>query len=482
MKQSFSIFCCYKNAIAFLSLTLSLSDFATASTYQLYYDGIVGPTLLQMHSENSASIIPVDLGKKISNDIRNEVNLLWSEINRSSVNLLKAPDFDGECRSRITSGSISNSILCEFGFASDELSMQLLFKMSVEDHELSIEWDGKESFLVGAQLDITLNAPDTHGREILTNIIPKVDKTIEHFHIIAPSVWNIQARPSPLELLSTRQQISVTDAASINTKNIKYTDSFDKSSLEALILSDQLLSNKKQVAKEKDAQIWQFSRLGSTEPITTSLFIHSKLRYTSSFAGSAHAEAFIHPALISHPKASVVTLISHSPLALVREVLKHKNIEKIVVVTQPELLEFQLEHFPSLNDCSEMNGPGAKCMDSKCIFVADEGIYFDDEGETYVVNSIDLFEIESDAVFMDSALLSFDYMKEVFDIFREDKNAVLVVNSGSMPSPEAVIHEEIEDDDHRANFLRRVTRSMQLGGHEEGTVHVYDEVRLLQRL
>merc|ERR1712071_56836 len=66
-------------------------------------------------------------------------------------------------------------------------------------------------------------------------------------------------------------------------------------------------------------------------------------------------------------------------------------------------------------------------------------------------------------------------MNDVFDMVTHGPNAIVVVNSGSMPSQDVFIQEEITEEDHRANYLRRVTRVYEKGGHEEATVHIYDE-------
>ena len=178
--------------------------------------------------------------------------------------------------------------------------------------------------------------------------------------------------------------------------------------------------------------------------MTTSLFIESNLRYTTSFAGSAYAEAFVHPALISHPNPLRVAVISMAPLALLQEILKHKKVETVVIFTSKKILNFSLECFAHLNDCDDIEGYGAKCLDSERVLVVDMEECDSSLEEFESNDGIHIQELYYDAVFMDSETLSYENMKNVFDMVDYVPDSIVVVSQGSAPSLDAIINEDID--------------------------------------
>ena len=451
-----------------LFITLSLNFVITrASTYDLKYDGIVSTTLLSLGINENISEIPPEIAKTLSQDIGNEAFLLW----KAQDEAVERFELNENCHVQETFGSAPHGTCCDIHHASKNFSMDISLKLSCiidsNGDTFTTSFDGKDSFVIGAKIDISLNAPRTKGRDILTALVPKINELIQQGDLTDNSLptWNIQARPSHYELLEMHDKLNEREVSN----DISYLDATTQSSLESTILSNNMLMEKKLLHKTivsnyKEYNVWQHSQPGSIERTTTSLFVFSKLRHTTTFAGVAHAEAMIHPALISHPNPSHIAVFSDFPSAYLREILKHKNVETVDVYTNLEVVFITEKFFPELNNCKEFDNRAAKCFDSPGVSLL-EWENFESVDQNY------------DAVFLDFSdpdSWSNDEMTEVFEVI--DHDGIMVLNAGSMPSMDTIIHEEISKLDYRTNFVRKVTRPISKGGFGEGMVHVYDEV------
>ena len=89
------------------------------------------------------------------------------------------------------------------------------------------------------------------------------------------------------------------------------------------------------------------------------------------FSGAAFYEMLVHPAMFAHHNPRHVVVIGFGDGAILREVLKHKTVERVLLLEdKEEWLDLTLKHFPEYQDCSYLGGAGAggagtykSCMD-----------------------------------------------------------------------------------------------------------------------
>jgi spermidine synthase len=93
------------------------------------------------------------------------------------------------------------------------------------------------------------------------------------------------------------------------------------------------------------------------------LFIDGGLELRRSGERSFH-EALIHPAMFAHPNPKRVAVIGGGSGAHVREILKHKTVEKVVVIQgDEEIVNINKDYFPEFSDCASFNIDNENCWD-----------------------------------------------------------------------------------------------------------------------
>jgi spermidine synthase len=79
---------------------------------------------------------------------------------------------------------------------------------------------------------------------------------------------------------------------------------------------------------------------------------------------SAYHESLVHPGMFSHPNPKHVAIIGGGEGATLREVLKHKTVEKVVMIEIDEkMVNLSREHLPFWSDCSSLVGSTENCFD-----------------------------------------------------------------------------------------------------------------------
>ncbi len=93
------------------------------------------------------------------------------------------------------------------------------------------------------------------------------------------------------------------------------------------------------------------------------------------YGDAPYHEALVHPAMIVHSHPRRVAIIGGGEGATLREVLKHKSVEEVVMVEIDErLVELCREYLPEWSDCSDLVGADAiSCFDDSRVTV-----YFED--------------------------------------------------------------------------------------------------------
>ena len=100
------------------------------------------------------------------------------------------------------------------------------------------------------------------------------------------------------------------------------------------------------------------------------LFVNGVLQSRRS-AEIPYHEALVHPGMFAHANPRRVLLLNCGGGAALREVLKHKTVEKVVMVEEEvEIVKISTEFFPEYHDCSSIAGVSAKkCIDDSKVEV-----------------------------------------------------------------------------------------------------------------
>lgn len=89
---------------------------------------------------------------------------------------------------------------------------------------------------------------------------------------------------------------------------------------------------------------------------------------------AAYHEALVHPSMFAHDGPKRVAIIGGGEGATLREVLKHKTVEKVVMIEiDKEMVRLSREYLPEWNDCSMLIGRADNCFDDERVEV-----YYDD--------------------------------------------------------------------------------------------------------
>lgn len=79
---------------------------------------------------------------------------------------------------------------------------------------------------------------------------------------------------------------------------------------------------------------------------------------------AAYHEALVHPALFAHENPKRVAIIGGGEGATLREILKHKSVEKVVMIEIDEkMVQVSRKYIPFWSDCSNLRGSAGSCFD-----------------------------------------------------------------------------------------------------------------------
>lgn len=108
-------------------------------------------------------------------------------------------------------------------------------------------------------------------------------------------------------------------------------------------------------------------------------------------------ESLVQPAMFAHPSPKNVAIIGGGEGATLREVLRHKSVEKVTMIElDPKVVEVSKEYMPYLNNCTDIVGSTPNCFDDKraTVIYADAFQYLVDkqikgEYDVLIVNTKD---------------------------------------------------------------------------------------------
>jgi spermidine synthase len=117
---------------------------------------------------------------------------------------------------------------------------------------------------------------------------------------------------------------------------------------------------------------------------------------------AAYHEALVHPALLAHPNPKRVAIIGGGEGATLREVLKHKTIEEVVMIEIDEMMvNTSRIYLPEWSDCSNIQGRTDSCFDdSKTTLHCEDAFQW--FKERFVQNLSGNFEKLFDVIIMDA--------------------------------------------------------------------------------
>ena len=79
---------------------------------------------------------------------------------------------------------------------------------------------------------------------------------------------------------------------------------------------------------------------------------------------ASYHEALVHPVMFAHDNPKRVAIVGGGECATLREVLKHKTVEKVVMIDIDELMvKTSIEYLPEWSDCSNLEGSSKVCVD-----------------------------------------------------------------------------------------------------------------------
>ena len=93
-------------------------------------------------------------------------------------------------------------------------------------------------------------------------------------------------------------------------------------------------------------------------------------------------EALVHPVMFAHKNPKRVAIIGGGEGATLREVLKHKTVEKVVMIEiDQQMVELSRQYIPFWSDCSMLVGSAASCFEDERVEV-----YYEDAFKWFIDN------------------------------------------------------------------------------------------------
>ena len=293
--------------------------------------------------------------------------------------------------------------------------------------------------VISISIDSQLNK--TNAQEILISSAMQLNDILDEFIDSSP-LW------------------SITEEQGLNSAPLQ-SDTKEK------MLSNTYLDKERIYAKSDGddmIELWEYEDIiTSTE--SKVLYINSNIRYLSNNntiipPSNAHAESFVHPALLNHPHPTRIAILSKMPLTYIQEVIKYTSVETIDVVgsIDEDLLDEVIDYLPELNDCSGYAGINEQCMENTDIITMidddvnewlDEMMKEEEEEMEEIYNEDPTKDHYArypkyDIIYIDAPssssteelnLLSISFVEKITQLldFNEDES-MIVINSGHVPA------------------------------------------------
>jgi len=154
---------------------------------------------------------------------------------------------------------------------------------------------------------------------------------------------------------------------------------------------------------------------------------------SSRLGDEAYHETLVHPGMFAHSNPRNVAIIGGGEGATLREVLKHKTVEKVVMVEIDEVMvNISKQFLPTWNDCSDLIDSADSCFDdprAQVIFQDALQFFVDldpkSEEDRFDVIIIDALDPEDDVPFAEALYNNHIFMEHLHQDLSEDGIIIL---------------------------------------------------------
>jgi S-adenosylmethionine decarboxylase proenzyme len=192
---------------------------------------------------------------------------------------------------------------------------------------------------------------------------------------------------------------------------------------------------------QPDDPRWTSSEIVSP---TRYFFLDGVLQSDTSSHREYH-ESLVHPGMFSHIDPKRVAIVGGAEGATLREVLKHKTVEKVVMIEiDEELIEIVKTHLPVMSDCSDLVGRASNCFDDPLtnLIVEDAKGWFMDryghdavkpasEEELFDVVIVDAIEPETGSA-ISKDLYDTEHLESILKSLTDD--GIMIIQIGRAPT------------------------------------------------
>ena len=455
-------------------LQVALCSTLTTASHQLTYNHIVSQQLLLLQGKEDMTFF--QFAESLTKDVATS---LYRHVNTDHKKNDDEKQFDTQCFPRKQYSDDDNDVVnvgakCIVDYLSSGFSFDILTIVS-KSIIYGIEEEEGNTHL-GIEVQIMMHSASIETKDALIDTVSFLHERLN------------DNSKKDTALLSSWQLRDRNQAAKPQTS-----ESF--ANMDTRILSNDGVTAKRPIYSSQNTQessridIWEYITK-NTNVANREIFIDSKLRGTTSAISTAHAEAFVHPALISHALPKRVAVISDMPVEYVREILKYKSVREITLIGATQnVIDAAILHMPNMNDCSQIENVDDNCMkDSRVEIVhqrvsvwAEElvdqckGVDYDapctQKDHSYVscapYPSYDVVLVDLSSDDKVKAWLNNDWFHKIVGITTTD--SVVVFNTGFPPNADG-----IRDTNEIDNFVR----DMESYAYENDlwtSITVYDE-------
>jgi spermidine synthase len=413
----------------------AFSHSGSHSAYSLSYEAVVGTHVIDIIAkvEDDNKIVPKGYAMftALATEIAGDIVRLYSDDNENGLLQDRNIEMDRRCYETLTGGGRCNIDHVREG----DVTIQTVVSYDVIPDQ-------------GAMVRVEATVAALAARNLLIRFIPLINKKLDCYQGM---LWSISKRRAPADRMQLDHALS----------------------LERMVLERHDLEERTRLASldtSHPVEIWQYSD-GHVK--VRALFVDGRLQSTTHVSGAAHAEALVHPAVLSVVEVpEYIVIISLEPTAILREVLKHARVQSILLVgANADALALAEKYMPSNNDCSFIGKEITACLSQPNVSIVNENVteWLDVQAASkdFVANVV-LVDVPPD----DNTLLSLDVQTKLRSILSDE--SVVVVATGSAPKLD-----DTYDLDARHSLLQQAPRAATVGGLNYFHVYVYDEVREL---
>eukprot|EP00559_Dactyliosolen_fragilissimus_P004283 CAMPEP_0184866438 /NCGR_PEP_ID=MMETSP0580-20130426/22345_1 /TAXON_ID=1118495 /ORGANISM="Dactyliosolen fragilissimus" /LENGTH=856 /DNA_ID=CAMNT_0027366133 /DNA_START=152 /DNA_END=2722 /DNA_ORIENTATION=+ len=203
----------------------------------------------------------------------------------------------------------------------------------------------------------------------------------------------------------------------------------------------------------------------------------------------AYHEALVHPGMLTHPNPKRIAIVGGGEAATLREVLKHKTVEKVKMIEiDEEMVEFSRKYLPDWSDCSDIQGSTKWCGDDPRaeLYFEDALAWFidnyhkdeDDSDDEESTEEVELFDViivdaldpEDDVPFAQLLYQNSIFVQSLYNALSDD--GVLVLQLGAAPNSDAPSEQYTFSRNRHSLIQSIINESFQ-------SVHVYEESHCL---